>query len=231
MDLAHFSEIGHTRVWWFTAKDELVKSFFSAGDEVLDVGANVSEGFYDFRQSIVLDRDRKSLKAVKNVLRVNADVSSLPFKSGSLENILMSEVLEHTRDDKPVLAELRRVLSCGGKLVVTVPAFGFIFSPCDEMLGHFRRYDKAELLNLLEGFEVTYSTYWNFFLSAPAIFLKLAKKALNRRTYDASAKNRVLDAILLRILRLENLIISRGISLPFGLSLVVEAEKTCEENV
>lgn len=225
MDYAHYSEFGQTGVWWFKAKDELVKSFFSKDDTLLDVGANVAEGFYDFKETIVLDSDLKSLKAVKVRSKVNADAARLPLRDGSIKNILASEVLEHTRDDKLAVSELHRVLSSGGKLVVTVPAFEFLYSPHDELLGHKRRYTKKRIRKLLEGFKIKRNTYWNFFLSAPAMALKLAKKAVGRRTYDAGTRYAPLNSIFLSILRIENFLIKKGVNLPFGLTLVVEAER------
>ncbi len=52
---------------------------------------------------------------------VAADATLLPFRSGAFPVALASEVLEHLGDDVAALAEVRRVVSPGGKLAVTVP--------------------------------------------------------------------------------------------------------------
>jgi len=48
-------------------------------------------------------------------------VSQLPYRRGSFDLVLLSEVLEHCEDDGAVLDELRRVLRPGGTLVLAVP--------------------------------------------------------------------------------------------------------------
>jgi O-antigen biosynthesis protein len=52
---------------------------------------------------------------------VNADVQALPFADGSFDMVLCSHVLEHVRDDRLALRELRRVLRRGGRGLVLVP--------------------------------------------------------------------------------------------------------------
>lgn len=52
---------------------------------------------------------------------VAADATLLPFRAESFATALASEVLEHLGDDVAALAELRRVVSPGGRLVVSVP--------------------------------------------------------------------------------------------------------------
>lgn len=52
---------------------------------------------------------------------VQTDVSCLPFQDATFDKILLSEVLEHLRDDGAALRELARVLKPGGVLAISVP--------------------------------------------------------------------------------------------------------------
>jgi len=52
---------------------------------------------------------------------VAADITELPFADGEFGAILCSHVLEHVEDDRAAMAELARVLSPGGWLLVLVP--------------------------------------------------------------------------------------------------------------
>jgi len=64
------------------------------------------------------------------------------------ETILYMDVLEHIEDDA---AEVRRAVSRlrpNGTLVVLGPAHEWLFTPFDEALGHFRRYDRRMLVAL-----------------------------------------------------------------------------------
>lgn len=56
------------------------------------------------------------------------------------------EVLEHIEDDRAALADWVRFIRPGGHLVLSVPAFRKRFGPMDEHAGHFRRYERDELV-------------------------------------------------------------------------------------
>jgi SAM-dependent methyltransferase len=65
--------------------------------------------------------------------------------------VLLLDVLEHVREDGNFLAEIAgRYLSNAGHLIVTVPAFPFLYSRHDEFLAHFRRYTRKELIRLVQ---------------------------------------------------------------------------------
>ena len=59
--------------------------------------------------------------------------------------IVMVNVLEHIEDDRAALLECYRALRPGGYLLILVPALQFLFSKLDHLVGHFRRYERAEL--------------------------------------------------------------------------------------
>jgi SAM-dependent methyltransferase len=69
------------------------------------------------------------------VLPVLARADALPFRTGSVRTILCSEVLEHFPDDRPVVAEIARVLVEGGALILTVPGMRFGSDSCLHLLG------------------------------------------------------------------------------------------------
>ena len=75
---------------------------------------------------------------------------------GKFDFVYTSNVLEHIEDDSKAVGQLYDLLNENGKLVVFVPAFLFLYSKFDARVGHYRRYEKSTLLNLIEdaGFEV-----------------------------------------------------------------------------
>jgi len=75
--------------------------------------------------------------------------------------IYCSNVLEHIENDELVLNELNSKLKNAGSLIIYVPAFQDIYSDLDKKFGHFRRYQKSDLLRKLKnsGFEATKSHY------------------------------------------------------------------------
>ncbi|HET7482320.1 MAG TPA: class I SAM-dependent methyltransferase, partial [Actinomycetota bacterium] len=56
-------------------------------------------------------------------LAVRADALKLPFRDGSFDHVIASEILEHIPDDENAMAEIARVLKPGATAAVTVPRF------------------------------------------------------------------------------------------------------------
>jgi glycosyltransferase involved in cell wall biosynthesis len=79
------------------------------------------------------------------------------------DTIVSSNVLEHIKDHEGVLRFSFETLEPGGCLILLVPAMQKIYSPLDEGLDHYRRYDKEGLSTLLReaGFFVENIRYMN----------------------------------------------------------------------
>jgi SAM-dependent methyltransferase len=73
------------------------------------------------------------------------DIQRLGLRSASVKTIVCSEVLEHVPDDQAAMVELARVLSPGGRLILTVPLHGYYWSVDDDEVGHFRRYSRRDM--------------------------------------------------------------------------------------
>jgi len=84
---------------------------------------------------------------------------------GSLDLAFLMDVLEHEQDDRGFLGEAFRKLKPGGRLVITVPAFEFLFSAHDVFLGHFRRYRRRQLHDLQRGLDAELVQSFYFFAS------------------------------------------------------------------
>ena len=60
---------------------------------------------------------QKLKRAYQGSVCVVADAGRLPFRAGSFNQIICSEVLEHLPEDRPVLSEIASVLKQGGFLI------------------------------------------------------------------------------------------------------------------
>ncbi len=69
----------------------------------------------------VLREARSKLGPAPGLLPGQADALALPLPSGSVDAIILSELLEHVRDDVAALRECMRVLKPGGVMAITVP--------------------------------------------------------------------------------------------------------------
>jgi SAM-dependent methyltransferase len=149
----------------------------------------------------------------------------MPFDSDSFDLAVSLDVIEHLEQEVDALAELRRVVAPGGSLLVTVPAYGWLWSGHDEINHHHRRYTRRSLQRVAEdaGWKQVRTTYFNSLLLPVAILLR-ALERLNTKTTESSLDLWVppepVNWLLERPLALEAALIGRGGRIPAGLSLL-----------
>lgn len=122
------------------------------GKNVLEVGCGISPMLDDPAGSIQTDISWQGLSYLKHSTPQGAarnltacEAGRLPFRDGSVERIVCSEVLEHIANDGEVLNEIHRVLKPAGHLILTLPVRAELFSFDDHFVGHFRRYEVKDL--------------------------------------------------------------------------------------
>jgi SAM-dependent methyltransferase len=157
---------------------------------------------------------------------VEGSVMEMPFAPDSFDLAVCLDVIEHLPDDRGALRELRRVLAPGGALLVTVPAYQWLWSGHDKINHHCRRYSRATLEQAARaaGWECEYATHFNALLLPVAIALR-ALERLHRGTTESSLDLWVppapLNWLLQQPLNLEAAAVGRGGRIPVGLSLLV----------
>jgi SAM-dependent methyltransferase len=152
-------------------------------------------------------------------------VLELPFEDDSFDLAASLDVIEHLEDDLGALRELRRVVAPGGALLITVPAYPWLWSGHDEVNHHHRRYTRRSLRRVAEqaGWKQVRTTYFNSLLLPVAILLRVLDR-LSRKTTESSLDLWVppqpMNWLLERPLALEAQLIARGGRIPAGLSLL-----------
>lgn len=131
------------------------------GKKVLEVGAGMGSFTAHLcsgreQQWVCLEPDsdlaeKIEQKVQKGILRSCCEVFvgkavNLPMFH-LFDTILYLDVLEHIDDDKSEIQEACKHLSGNGYLVILSPAHNFLFTPFDESIGHFRRYNRTTLIN------------------------------------------------------------------------------------
>jgi SAM-dependent methyltransferase len=158
-----------------------------------------------------------------------AAFDQLQLPSGSLAMVGLFDVIEHLADPRLLMAEVRRVLEPGGRVVVTVPALQSLWSDEDEVAGHHRRYRRSGLDEFMTscGFDVMRSVYLFAPLVVPAALLRAVPYRLGRRrsqhdvletTAAQLAPSPRVDAAVAWLLAQE-LRVSRRVPIPVGLSV------------
>jgi len=144
------------------------------------------------------------------------------------------DVIEHVGNDVSALSNINQMLSKNGVLLISVPQHMFLWSKLDEIVKHKRRYSRRELVTKLKeaGFEISYTTSFLFVLFPLMLVSRLLDKGkdcsgfseseLEKRVEFPGLMNRVFDIFM----RIDEVLIRLGLSLPFGGTLLVVARKT-----
>ncbi len=136
------------------------------------------------------------------------------------------DVLEHTDDDAASLREMSRLLAPGGALVITVPAYRWLWSGEDEISRHRRRYDRRTLAAACgrAGLEIRFLSYVNLSILPAMAAVVWARRLLGRDGAPRSNLQptpRGLDSLLYGITSLEARAVgAERLRLPAGASLV-----------
>ena len=135
--------------WWFVGKRELLRALLESvprGEHLLDLGCGTGGMLRELAGtgwSVGVDRSEFALRVCakkgQRVL-VRAGLDQLPFGGEAFDTILLLDVLEHLEDDVGFLRGVRGVCKREGRIVISVPAFQFLWSQHDETFEHRRRY-------------------------------------------------------------------------------------------
>jgi SAM-dependent methyltransferase len=138
----------------------------------------------------------------------------------AIETIIMVNVLEHVEDDAQAVKELFRILQPGGHLCIYVPAMDWLFSDLDHQVGHFRRYHKPTLSNIITGagFDIKTVRYLDLI---GAFSWWLLHRVMKRTSFGSPVISTIYDRVFVPINRL----IESIIPLPFGKNILLVAKK------
>jgi SAM-dependent methyltransferase len=225
------------RHWWYRGRRSVLENVIAglrlpARARILDAGCGSGRNMLELARhgtvtGVELSSTSVALARERGVGEViEGSVLSMPFDSASFDLAVSLDVIEHLEDDLGALRELRRVVAPGGALLITVPAYQWLWSGHDEINHHHRRYTRRSLQHVAEraGWETVRTTYFNSLLLPVAIMLRVLDRLSPARATESSLDLWVppepLNWLLERPLQLESAIIARGGRIPAGLSLL-----------
>ncbi|CAN5861348.1 hypothetical protein BH10CHL1_BH10CHL1_27220 [soil metagenome] len=210
---------------------------------VLDIGGgagNMAHHLAHYGRVVGVDSNARPLAvaAQRGLDVMQSSGTDLPFAAHSFDLVALLDTVEHIPDEFGVFQECRRVLKPGGKLIVTVPAFMWLWSYNDEINAHQRRYTVSELHQKLEisGLRVKRISYNNFFLFPLIAGMRLLRpynpglasphlsQAENIYQVEMEPIPEPVNTLLQGIGWLEATLLSY-VALPFGTSVLCVAEK------
>jgi SAM-dependent methyltransferase len=112
-----------------------------------------------------LEAAKENLKGLSGITfkRINLEKNLASLRAFRPDTLICVNVLEHLSNDQQVLDRCLSLLPAGGRLLLFVPAFQFLFGTMDVSYGHLRRYSLSDLKSKMEtaGFQVDYCRYLN----------------------------------------------------------------------
>jgi SAM-dependent methyltransferase len=221
--------------WWFQGRraillSELARCLPGGGRRIAELGCGsggMLEALARFGTAVGVETDpalRKHARARGLDVRPGSLPDDVPLEAGRWDVVCLLDVLEHITDDAGALRACRRLLAPGGRLMVTVPAYAWLWSRHDELLGHRRRYTAGSLraAAVAAGFAVERLTYFNTLLAPPIMAVRLARTALGRPGHDLGRPAPLVNRLLARSFAAEARLL-RLVSLPFGISVLLIA--------
>lgn len=218
-----------------------------AGSRVLDLGCAFGFGsrmltprYETYGHDLNREYIERARRSVRQAKFTHGPADKVPYPDNFFDGILLLDVLEHVRDEQPVLDEIYRLLRPGGRLILSVPNLGWLAgldslnlyhrllgpaapSPTDDpswsVATVHRHYSLADLEQLLgPRFRILGAQVTGLGIAEPINFiLLLIFRALFRssRLYDS------LQYLYFGVYLLEDLIPTGS----YGYHLMIEAER------
>ena len=223
--------------WYYAGKRELVRGWLRrvgpprAQDLLLDCGAGTGRFAKEMEADcrvMVLDDHEEALRLLRTRFRSDQIISlagdRVPLPDASLDYVTALDVLEHTPDDRAVVAGFHRLLKPGGVALVTVPAGMALWSDWDEALHHFRRYSRSQLRALfpVDQWEVMHVNYTNVFVYPAVWAVRKWRKLFPAAAGGVRSEDKMPAKWLNALLRWQfvSMAFSR-VPFPFGVSLIL----------
>jgi len=226
--------------WWFVARRKIIQKAINNLDlprniRILDAGCGNGDNLSllsTFGDLVAFEKNEYALKTAKSKKIGEIYKAELPDKlpntvKTNFDLIVLLDVLEHIDDDSKSLTTVRKLMNNKGIILITVPAFQWLWSEHDVIHHHKRRYSKSKLREKLDssGFRIKYISYFNTLLFPFALVERIGQKIFSPSNPEIlELPNNKINFLLEKIFSLEAIFMNK-ISLPFGLSLVAIAEK------
>ena len=220
--------------WWYIGRRRIIASFVEQicrhvtdrRPRILDVGCGTGANLlllsqYGQAEGVDVSEDALAFCRARGLNDVKLGAGEeLPYEDGTFDLVTAFDVVEHMDDDLAGVTEMRRVLRPGGRVLLFVPTFMFLWGLQDDVSNHRRRYRLPELRRVLEqaGFEIERTTYANITFFLPILMVRQLMRLTGIKTETENTINvPALNGVFGKVLGAESTIL-RHINLPFGVS-------------
>ncbi len=181
--------------------------------EVLEVGAGIGETTTHLHNEKVtkwlcLEPDASLAENIENKIKENKLPNNCQLQVGTTQSlssnqlydtIIYIDVIEHIENDKEEIIRATELLKQGGRLIILVPAHQYLFSPFDKAIGHFRRYNKARLQEVIPSILQEQKI---FYLDCLGYLASLTNKWFLKKEYPTLKDVKFWDRIIVPVSKL-----------------------------
>ena len=225
--------------WWYKGRRKIISVFINKFIykkeklKILDFGAGSGTNtitLSNYGDVYVYEKDKDTQNYLRKKFENKANIFLLEdVKEDSFYDLIVaSDVIEHIENDDKILNLLSKILNPGGYILITVPAYNFLYNERDKFLGHFRRYNKKTLNNKAEKyFDTVKSSYYNFFLFFLSLSLFIFLKWFKIKSLITSPENTpnfLINNFFYKIFASEKFFL-KYLNFPFGSSIIYLAKK------
>lgn len=227
------------RHWWFVARrrilrDQINAMHLPADARILEAGAGPGGNLamlseFGELEAFELNEHARRIASARSGIKVRPGAlpDDISYPPDSFDLITALDVIEHIDASRESVWALAKLLRPGGRLLITVPAYAWLWSEHDERHHHRRRYTRPAVREMTEraGLHVEKCSYFNtilFPLIAGFRFLKMLAGIAGKPDDDIPSP--FVNAVLGGIFVIERYPL-RHLSLPFGVSILCIARK------
>jgi len=232
--------------WWFVARRQILRSQIRALElppnaQILEVGSGTGANlellaefgsvvaFEMAAEAIAMAQARCTGPGRRITMRQGQCPEDLSTFSQRFDLICLFDVLEHIEQDSVALARLALLLKPNGRLMLTVPAYQWMWGPHDVQAHHKRRYTMRSLsAECVEaGLSVSRITHFNTLLFPLAVLGRTLERLTGKTSAADQTPRAPINTLLARIFAFERHMLPH-MSLPFGLSLLLLAQPSTD---
>ncbi len=231
------------RHWWYSGKQRIVRNLLARylapranGEKqrVADLGCGCGIMLWHLSKDYEVRGVDGSPQAIEFCKQRGVTVAhgQLPGPIGLPEKefdaVLLLDVIEHLEQDKESVKSAAELLKPGGIMIITVPAYQWLWSKWDTHHHHYRRYNRSMLKAAMDhpSLKLELISYYNTWLFPLAATARIAGNVLSKDAKVGPIKVPMapVNATFREIFASERALIGR-VPLPFGLSLVAVARR------
>lgn len=230
--------------WWFLGRRVIFSKTIERlnlpqNSKILEVGCGTGGNLemlakFGNVSALEINAYARMLAEEKTAYRYNINTGhcpdAIPFREKSFDLICLFDVLEHIEQDAETLATLKQLLTKQGRILITVPAYRWLWGVHDEFLHHKRRYSATKLRQkvISAGFYPIKISYFNTLLFPLAAILRIKDKLQRNAVSTGTAVPSIFINKLCMVLFSGEHFLLKYFNFPFGLSLLCVAETADE---